>query len=111
VLRIINVLKLADSPVILDEIVLATARFPDLNEAAFTAREGTIYGFYQAHYGINVVRINERLSAAHPDARTADLLGIRAASPVLVIKRVAYTITTNRSRCARAGSIPSGTST
>jgi GntR family transcriptional regulator len=91
VLHINNLLKLAGTPVILDEIVLAGARFPDLTEAAFTAREGSIYAFYQARYGINVVRINERLSAAHPDARTANLLGLRVSSPVLVIKRVAYT--------------------
>ena len=91
VLRISNLLKLAGVPVILDEIVLPATRFPDLSESAFTSREGTIYAFYQARYGINVVRINERLSAAHPDARTANLLGVRVASPVLVIKRVAYT--------------------
>lgn len=91
VLRIRNLLKLAGTPVIFDEIVLRAAGFPDLNEATFTAREGTIYGLYQARYGISVVRINERLAAAHPDAHTAHVLGIRVTSPVLVIKRVAYT--------------------
>jgi GntR family transcriptional regulator len=91
VFRIHNLLKLAGKPVVLDEIMLPTARFPDLTEAIFSARAGTIYGLYQARYGINVVRISERLSAAHPDARTAGVLGIRVSTPVLVIKRVAYT--------------------
>ncbi len=91
VLRISNVLKLAGAPVILDDIVLPVARFPGLTQAMFVAREGTIYGFYQARYGINVVRINERLSADRPSPQTARVLGIRATSPVLVIKRVAYT--------------------
>ena len=85
-----NVLKLAGRPVIYDEVVVAKARFPDLSAATFSAREGTIYGLYQARYGINVVRISERLSAALPDARIARVLGIRRDSPVLVIKRVAY---------------------
>jgi GntR family transcriptional regulator len=86
-----NALKLALKPVIFDEIVIPAARFPELTEASFASREGTIYGLYQARYGINVVRISERLSASHPDTRIAGVLGIRASTPVLVIKRVAYT--------------------
>ena len=91
VFRIHNVLKLAGRPVIFDEIVIPAVRFPDLTEAVIAAREGTIYGLYQARYGINVVRISERLSAAHPDAQIASVLGLRTSNPVLVIKRVAYT--------------------
>lgn len=91
VFRIHNVLKLAGSPVVLDAIVIPAARFPGLTEAVFSAREGTIYGLYQARYGINVVRISERLSAAHPDARTADVLGVGINTPMLMIKRVAHT--------------------
>jgi GntR family transcriptional regulator len=71
--------------------VVPAARFPDLTAAAFASREGTIYGLYQARYGISVVRISERLSAARPDARIARVLGIGTDAPVLVIKRVAYT--------------------
>ncbi len=91
VFRIHNLLKLAGKPVVLDEIMIPAARFPDLTEAIFSARAGTIYGLYQARYGINVVRISERLSAARPGAQTAGVLGIRVSTPVLVIKRVAYT--------------------
>ena len=91
VFRIHNVLKLAGKPVIYDELVLAAARFPDLSAATFAARAGTIYGLYQARYDISVVRISERLSAAHADARIARVLGIGLTTPVLVIKRVAYT--------------------
>jgi GntR family transcriptional regulator len=88
--RIHNVLKLAGTPVIFDEVRVAAARFADLTEAKFGGREGTIYGLYQARYGINVVRISERLSAGLAPARIAGILGLNAASPVLVIKRVAY---------------------
>jgi GntR family transcriptional regulator len=89
--RIHNVLKLAGEPVIFDELTIAAARFPDLTAATFGARDGTIYGLYQSHYGINVVRISERLSAAQPAARIARVLGVSTVSPVLVIRRVAYT--------------------
>lgn len=91
VYRVHNVLKLAGEPVIYDEIVIAAARFPGLTEALFSARKGTIYGLYQSRYGINVVRISERLSAGQPDAGIAGVLGVRTTSPILVIKRVAYT--------------------
>ena len=64
--------------------------FPDLDEDVFRAREGTIYGLYQARYGISVIRISERLSAGHASARGAAVLGIDTGEPALMIKRVAY---------------------
>jgi GntR family transcriptional regulator len=91
VLRVENLLKLGGKPVILDEIVVPAVLFPDLDEANFGRRAGTIYGLYQARYGINVIRISERLSAAIASPKVAALLGIRTSVPALVIKRVAYT--------------------
>lgn len=91
VFHIQNLLKLAGNPVIFDEISVPAALFPDLDAEIFAKRDGTIYGLYQARYGINVVRISERLSAAHPPPPVAALLGLRTAAPVLMIRRVAYT--------------------
>jgi GntR family transcriptional regulator len=70
---------------------LSAELFPDLDEVVFGGREGTIYGLYQARYGISVLRISERLSAAHPSARAASLLELAADTPALVINRIAYT--------------------
>src|SRR4051812_33853798 len=91
VFRIQNVLKLDAKPVIFDEITIPEALFPDLDADIFGKREGTIYGLYQARYGISVLRISERLAAVHPSARAASLLGIGAETPALAIRRVAYT--------------------
>jgi GntR family transcriptional regulator len=91
VLRIENLLKLGGDPVIHDELVLPAMLYPDLDEETFGHRPGTIYGLYQARYGINVIRISERLSAEHAPQRVAALLGLREGTPALVIKRVAYT--------------------
>lgn len=90
VLRIQNRLQLGRKPVLLDEIAVSAARFPGLDEAAFGHREGTIYGLYQARYGINVIRISERLSAALAAPAIAARLAIAPRQPVLVIRRVAY---------------------
>ncbi len=91
VARVRNLLKLAGKPVVLDDITVSTERFKRIDEGTFRNREGTIYGLYQARYGVNVVRINERLSAAHPPAEIAALLGMRANQPALQIRRIAYT--------------------
>src|SRR4051812_44202560 len=76
VFRIQNLLHLGGKPVIFDEITVSAALFADLSEDVFRTREGTIYGLYQARYGISVLRISERLAAAKPPARAATLLGI-----------------------------------
>lgn len=86
-----NMLKLAGKPVVFDQISVPALLFPDLDEDIFGKREGTIYGLYQARYGINVIRISERLSAANPPAAAASLLGMRTSTPALMIRRVAYT--------------------
>lgn len=91
VFRIRNLLRLSGKPVILDEIVVPQALFPDLDEPGFANRDGTIYGLYQARYGISVIRIGERLSAAQSPQEVARLLKIGTRAPVLMIKRVAYT--------------------
>lgn len=91
VFRIHNVLRLSGRPVIFDDITLPAASFPDLTRAIFEGRAGTIYGLYQARYGINVVRITERLSAARASAQQAAGLEIHRGEPALIIQRVAYT--------------------
>jgi GntR family transcriptional regulator len=91
VLRVRNLLRLAGAPIVLDDIVLAQARFPDLTERVFRARENTIYGLYQARYGINVVRATERLKATLAERTPARLLGVAPGAPLLEIHRLAMT--------------------
>lgn len=91
VLRMRNLLSLADKPVILDDLVLPQRLFPDLSERILTARDNTIYHLYQTRYGINVLRTSERLRASLADVEVAKLLGVRKGAPLLEIDRVAYT--------------------
>jgi GntR family transcriptional regulator len=91
VLRIRNLLQLADKPVILDDLVLPQRLFADLTEKVFAARDNTIYHLYQTRYGINVLRTSERLRAALADAEAAKLLGVRKGAPLLEIERTALT--------------------
>ena len=91
VLRVRNLLKLAGTPIVLDDIVLAQARFPDLTERVFRARDNTIYNLYQTRYGINVVRAAERLKATLADRTAARILAVEPGAPLLRIDRVALT--------------------
>jgi GntR family transcriptional regulator len=89
VLRIGLRLHLSGKPIVVDEVVLSQARFPDLTERVFRERDATIYSLYQTRYGINVVRAAERLRAVLAERATAKLLGIAAGVPLLEINRTA----------------------
>jgi len=91
VFRIENVLHLQGQPVIHDRIAIAAAMFPGLNQAIFTARTTTIYGLYQAIFGVTVVEANERVRAELVLPDSAQLLNLNRATPVLRIDRVAHT--------------------
>jgi GntR family transcriptional regulator len=91
VLRVRNLLRLAGEPVIYDELTVPEKLFTGLTEEMLAHRDTTIYGLYQARWGINVVRISERLSAAAAPAKAAAELGLAPGTPTLLIRRVAYT--------------------
>jgi GntR family transcriptional regulator len=91
VLRVRNLLRLGGAPIVLDDIVLAQALFPDLGERTFRGRESTIYSLYQKRYGINVVRASERLRATTADRAVARVLAVAPGAPLLEIHRLAMT--------------------
>ena len=90
--RLINCLYLEDKCVMIDQITLDKKRFQKLNRSDYINREGSIYQLYQMKYGQTVVRSSERLRAGLASKQHAEWLGIKANSPVLVIRRVALGI-------------------
>jgi GntR family transcriptional regulator len=91
VFRVLNLQRLGDVPVCLDELHIAAQNFTGLTRDEFANRPSTIYALYQTRYLINVVRTVERLRARSADAATAKILGLKKGAPVLEIHRVAYT--------------------
>jgi GntR family transcriptional regulator len=91
VLRMENLLTLAGQPAIHDSITVPSGLFKGLTERMYRERESTIYGLYQARFGINVIRISERLAAERPPAEVARNLRMEESTPTLVIRRVACT--------------------
>jgi GntR family transcriptional regulator len=91
VARIDN-LRVADGRrIMLDRIWVSLDVFQGLTPTLFTARPGSIYGFYQEHYGVSVVRVLEDLGACAADASLSDALDVAAGEPLLSIQRTAFT--------------------
>jgi GntR family transcriptional regulator len=91
VFRIENILLLKGQPVIHDRIAVAATMFAGLSQASFTARTATIYGLYQAEFGVTIVEADERVRAELVTPESAKLLNLDLATPVLRIDRVAHT--------------------
>jgi GntR family transcriptional regulator len=90
--RVVNCLYLDDQCVMIDQITLDKKRFKNLTRTDFINREGSIYQLYQMKYDQTVVRSSERLRAGLAGKQHAEWLGMKADSPVLVIRRVALGI-------------------
>ena len=91
VARIDNLRMVDGAPIRLDRLWVSLEYFAGLNPAQFTARTGSIYGFYQEHYGVSVVRVIEDLGACPADAALAEALGVEVGAPLLCIQRTAFT--------------------
>ncbi|HRE12966.1 MAG TPA: GntR family transcriptional regulator [Usitatibacteraceae bacterium] len=78
-------------PLILDEMVLGAARFPALTMARLEEYRGSMYSFYEAVYGLRMIRAEERLRAVPAEAGVAGLLRVDAGTPLLCVDRIAYT--------------------
>jgi GntR family transcriptional regulator len=90
VIRIARTRTRAGAPFIAETSVLPEPLFPGLGDAPEIPN--TLYDRFQQTYGILVLRTDDRLSAVTADATTAARLGIAAATPLLRIDRIAFTI-------------------
>jgi GntR family transcriptional regulator len=88
--RIVNLLLMGGNPVILDEINLSKKIYFGMREEDLVARETTMYGFYQSHFGINVFRVLDRLHGAVANQWSAEQLAVQVNTPLLSVIRIAY---------------------
>jgi GntR family transcriptional regulator len=61
-----------------------------MTEAQLRDRPSTLYNLYQVAYGLNVIRIEERVRATLASTVHAELLNIEPGMPLLQIHRVAF---------------------
>jgi GntR family transcriptional regulator len=86
-----RVLEYRGVPAVLDEIALPAALFRGMTLERCAAYPGSMYGFFEAEFGVRMLRADERLHAVPADAASAALLHIAVGTPVLAVDRVAYT--------------------
>jgi GntR family transcriptional regulator len=85
------VLSIRGEPVMVSNVTVSAARMPGLTESALRTRGDTVYGIYQAEYGVMVTRTKDELRASLADTATARALKIKAGSPLLDMRRIGYT--------------------
>lgn len=86
-----RVLVFAGTPLILDEIVLASALCPGLTLAKIEESKGSIYSFFETTYGLRMIRAEERLRAVAADKFAARELEVEMGAPLLSVERIAFT--------------------
>ncbi len=86
-----RVLEFRGRPVILDEMVLSTGRFPGLTMARLEEFKGSMYSFYEAVYGLRMIRAEERITAVPAAEPAAGLLRVAPGAPLLCVDRIAFT--------------------
>jgi GntR family transcriptional regulator len=85
-------LLLADGvPVVLDDIWLGSRLFKGLTAERLQAYRGPMYGLFEAEFGVQMIRAEEKIravAAAEPDAA---VLGVAPLAPLLLVERRSYT--------------------
>jgi GntR family transcriptional regulator len=86
-----RVLEFRARPLILDEIVLAAARFSGLTVPRLEEYKGSMYSFYEAVYGLRMIRAEERIRAVAAAEAVAAHLRVPPGTPLLCVDRIAFT--------------------
>lgn len=102
VYRIRNVLMVDQRPAVVSDIVVPADLFPNLSKSMLEDGSRTLYASYQKNFGITITGTTEELRAVQAEADVAELLGIAPRTPVLQLRRVAYTFGGRRVEARRS---------
>ena len=85
-------LLLAESrPVVLDDIWLPGRLFKDLTAERLAAYEGPMYALFEAAFGVQMIRAEEKIRAVAATPESAALLAVTVGSPLLSVERRSLT--------------------
>ncbi len=79
VLQLRRLLLSGDTPVVLDDIWLPARLFKGLTAERLQAYRGPMYGLFEAEFGVQMIRAEEKIRAVAAGEAEAALLGVAAA--------------------------------
>ena len=85
-----RLLEFSGKPVVLDEIYLRGEAFTGLTLDMLRESHDSLYSLFESHFGVRMVRAEERLRAVAADRTSAELLGLKEGSPLLSVERVSF---------------------
>lgn len=91
VYRLRSTFSLNGSTVGVSDATVPAGMFPKITKSGVSDGKLTLYALYQSNYNINVISVSADLAAAAAPRDVARLLRVKVGSPVLRIKRMAYT--------------------
>lgn len=91
VYRVRITFSLEGTTVGVSDVVVPTGLFGRMTKSGVCDGSVTLYALYQSNYNVNVISVSADLSGEAVPADVASLLGKKAGSPVLVMRRRAYT--------------------
>jgi GntR family transcriptional regulator len=86
-----RILEYSGEPVVFDEITLPAALFKGLTKAKADSYHGSMYGFFETHFGVRMVKAEEKLRAIAADDTSARLLAVLTGHPLLAVDRITLT--------------------
>jgi GntR family transcriptional regulator len=78
-------------PLVFDEIVLSAPLFKGLSAPRLNEFKGSFYSFFEIHYGLRMIRAEERLTAVAAAEEAAQHLDVPLGTPLLCVDRIAFT--------------------
>ena len=91
VIFIKRVLSFNDQPTVLDEIWLPGAQFKGLTSERLQAWQGTLYGFFESEFGVQMIQATEKLMAVAANDEQSRCLGVEVGAPLLHVERISKT--------------------
>ena len=91
VLQLRRLLLSQGAPVVLDDIRLPARLFKGLTAERLQAYRGPMYGMFEAEFGVQMIRAEERIRAVAAAEAEAAALGVAAGAPLLLVERRSFT--------------------
>jgi GntR family transcriptional regulator len=91
VVFVLRLLLDQQQPVVLDEIWLPARLFKDLSAQSLAEYKGPMYALFEAAFGVQMLRAEEKIRAVGATAAAAQWLGVAPGAPLLSVERRSLT--------------------